>query len=313
MKQTISLIFLLAVLIIGFGSIYIINETEQAVVTQFGKPVGGSITEAGLHFKIPIIQTVIKFDKLILEWDGSAKEIPTLDNKFIIIDAFARWRISDALQFYKSAKNEMMAQSLLDDVLDGAVRDEIANRTMVEIVRSSDREMAVQNVESSNVNIDDNKTNEFIIQGARIEIIDSILKSVSERLLDLNMGIEIMDVHLKRINYIQTVQEQVFNRMISRQEQIAEKYRAQGQGKKQEILGMQVQREKEIISGAYLEAQQIKGNADAEVTQIYADAYGKDPEFYNFIKTLETYKNTLDSTTQFILSTDNPYLKYIGE
>ena len=146
MKQTIPLIFLLAVLIIGFSSIYIIDETEQAVVTQFGKPVGGAVTEAGLHFKTPIIQKVIKFDKLILEWDGSAKEIPTLDNKFIIIDAFARWRISDALQFYKSAKNEMMAQSLLDDVLDGAVRDEIANRTMVEIVRSSDREMSVQDV-----------------------------------------------------------------------------------------------------------------------------------------------------------------------
>jgi membrane protease subunit HflC len=313
MKQTISLIFLLAVLIIGFGSIYIINETEQAVVTQFGKPVGGAVTEAGLHFKIPIIQTVIKFDKLILEWDGSAKEIPTLDNKFIIIDACARWRISDALQFYKSAKNETMAQSLLDDVLDGAVRDEIANRTMVEIVRSSDRIMSVQDVESSSVNINDAITEDFTAKGARIEIINSILQSVSERLVNLNMGIEILDVHLKRINYIQTVQEQVFNRMISRQEQIAEKYRAQGQGKKQEILGMQVQREKEIISGAYLEAQKIKGNADAEVTRIYADAYGKDPEFYNFIKTLETYKNTIDSTTQLILSTDIPYLRYMGK
>ena len=134
MKQTIILIIVLAVLIIGYGSIYIINEAEQAVVTQFGKPVGGAITDAGLHFKTPIIQTVIKFDKRILEWDGSANEIPTLDNKYIFIDAFARWRISDALQFYKSAKNESMAQSLLDDILDGAVRDEIANRTLVEII-----------------------------------------------------------------------------------------------------------------------------------------------------------------------------------
>jgi membrane protease subunit HflC len=313
MKQTISLFFLLGVLIIGFSSIYIINETEQAIVVQFGKPIGGSVTEAGLHFKTPIIQTVIKFDKLILEWDGSAKEIPTLDNKFIIIDAFARWRINDALQFYKSAKNETMAQSLLDDVLDGAVRDEIATRTMVEIVRSSNRIMSAQDVESSNVNIYEKKNEARTKQGSRIEIIESILASVSKKLLDLNMGIEILDVHLKRINYIQTVQEQVFNRMISRQEQVAEKYRAQGQGKKQEILGMQVQREKEIISGAYLEAQKIKGNADAEVTRIYADAYGKDPEFYNFIKTLETYKNTIDSTTQLILSTDIPYLRYMGK
>jgi len=283
------------------------------VVTQFGKPVGGAITDAGVHFKTPIIQTVIKFDKRILEWDGSANEIPTLDNKYIFIDAFARWRISDALQFYKSAKNEMLAQSRLDDILDGAVRDEIANRKMVEIVRSSDRVMVIQDVESSSVNVNDKVIEDYSAKGARLEIVESILESVSKRLLDLKMGIEIMDVQLKRINYTSQVQEQVFKRMISGQNQIAEKYRAQGQGKKQEILGMQVQRKKEIISGAYLESQKIKGEADANATRIYADAYGKSPEFYNFIKTLETYSNTLDSSTQFILSTDNHYLKYLGK
>jgi len=313
MKQTISLILLLAVLIIGFSSIYIINEAEQAVVTQFGKPVGGAVTDAGIHFKTPIIQTVIKFDKRILEWDGSANEIPTLDNKYIFIDAFARWRISDALQFYKAAKNEMLAQSILDDILDGAVRDEIANRTMVEIVRSSNRVMAVKDVESSSVNINNEIVKDLTTaKGARLAIIESILLSVSEKMVDLNMGIEILDVQLKRINYTRQVQEQVFNRMISGQNQIAEKYRAQGEGKKQEILGMQVQRKKEIISGAYLESQKIKGEADANATRIYANAYGKAPEFYNFIKTLETYSNTLDSSTQFILSTQNPYLKYLG-
>ena len=313
MKQTIFLIIVVGVVILGFGSIYTINEAEQAVVTQFGKPVGGAITDAGVHFKTPIIQTVIKFDKRILEWDGSANEIPTLDNKYIFIDAFARWRISDALQFYKSAKNEMLAQSILDDILDGAVRDEIANRTMVEIVRSSNRAMIIQDVESSSVNVNNKVIEDFSAKGARLEIVESILESVSKRLLDLNMGIEILDVQLKRINYTRQVQEQVFNRMISGQNQIAEKYRAQGQGKKQEILGMQVQRKKEIISGAYLESQKIKGEADANATRIYADAYGKSPEFYNFIKTLETYSNTLDSSTQFILSTDNHYLKYLGK
>ena len=313
MKQTIILIILLAVLIIGYSSIYIINEAEQAVVTQFGKPVGGAVTDAGIHFKTPIIQTVIKFDKRILEWDGSANEIPTLDNKYIFIDAFARWRVSDALQFYKSAKNELLAQSRLDDILDGAVRDEIANRTLVEIIRSSDRVMAIQDVESSSVNINDEIIEDLTAKGARLIIIESILESVSTRLLDLNMGIEILDVQLKRINYNNQVQEQVFNRMISGQNQIAEKYRAQGQGKKQEILGMQVQRKKEIISSAYLESQKIKGKADAKATKIYADAYGKSPEFYNFIQTLSTYSHTLDSSTQFILSTDNPYLKYIGK
>ena len=283
MKQTIFLIIVVGVVILGFGSIYTINETEQAVVTQFGKPVGGAITDAGIHFKTPIIQTVIKFDKRILEWDGSANEIPTLDNKYIFIDAFARWRISDALQFYKSAKNEMLAQSILDDILDGAVRDEIANRTMVEIVRSSERVMLIQDVESSSVNVNNKVIEDSSAKGARLEIVESILESVSKRLLELKMGIEILDVQLKRINYTRQVQEQVFNRMISGQNQIAEKYRAQGQGKKQEILGMQVQRKKEIISGAYLESQKIKGEADANATRIYADSYSKSPEFYNFI------------------------------
>ena len=310
MKQTISLILLIVVLIIGFGSVYIINEAEQAIVTQFGKPVGGAITDAGIHFKIPIIQTVIKFEKRILEWDGSPKEIPTRDNKYIKIDAFARWKISDALQFYKSAKNELLAQSLLDDILDGAIRDEVANRTMVEIVRSSDRTMnAIEGISSAK----NNNGQGLSILGARLKIIENILQSVSDRLLDLNMGIKIIDVHLKRINYTQTVQEQVFNRMISGQEEIAEKYRAQGQGKKQEILGSQVQRKKEIMSQAYLESQKIKGDADANVTRIYANAYGKSPEFYNFIKTLDTYSNTIDSSTQFILSTDNHYLKYLSK
>ena len=312
MLRTFFLILSLAIIIVGSSSIYIINEREQAVVTQFGKPVGEAITEAGLHFKTPLIQRVIKFDKRILQWDGSAKEIPTFDNKYIIIDAFARWKISDALQFYKSAKNEMQAQSRLDDILDGAVRDEIANRSMVEIIRSSNRVMLIQDVESSTVNDDSNNSEDLIVEGARLMIVGNILKSVSNKLIELDMGIEIIDIQLKRINYTPQVQEQVFNRMISGQNQIAEKYRAQGQGKKQEILGMQVQRKKEIISEAYLEAQQIKGDADAKATRIYANAYGKSPEFYNFIKTLETYRNTIDSSTQVILSTDNPYLKYFG-
>jgi membrane protease subunit HflC len=310
MKQAYFLVLLIVVLIVGFGSIYIINETEQAIVIQFGKPVGSSTKNAGIHFKIPVIQTVIKFEKRILEWDGSPKEIPTRDNKYIKIDAFARWQIKDALQFYKSAKNELIAQSLLDDILDGAIRDEVANRTMVEIIRYTNREMNTNTAESSSMNIN-NKKNSTIEVGARLMIVNNILQSVSEKLIELNMGIEIIDVHLKRMNYTQTVQEQVFNRMISGQEEIAEKYRAQGEGKKQEILGSQVQRKKEIMSLAYLESQKIKGDADAEVTNIYSKAYGKSPEFYNFIKTLETYSNTIDSSTQFILSTDNPYLKYL--
>ncbi len=307
MKRSIFPILLVFFILILSGGLFVVNETEQAITIQFGKPVGKTITEAGLNFKVPLIQTVIKFDKRILEWDGAANEIPTKDNKYIFIDAFARWKISDALQFYKSAKNEMMAQSRLDDIIDGAVRDEISNRNMEEIIRSSDRQMQVYDEDESDITGD---TEVSMSKGARLDIIESIRKNVEERLLELDMGIEIVDVQLKRINYNEQVQSKLFNRMISEQSMIAEKYRGQGQGKKQEILGMQIQREKEIRSEAYLQAQIIKGEADAEAVKIYADAFNKSPEFYNFQKSLETYKNTIDSSTQVILSTDGKYLKY---
>ena len=293
------------------NSFFIINEKEQAVKTEFGRPVGGPIVDAGLHFKLPLIQTIIKFEKRVLEWDGVANEIPTKDNKYILIDTFARWKISNALEFYKSAKNEMLAQSRLDDIIDGAVRDEISNRTMGEIVRSTDRKMEIYISESEGETSGAYDNEELNSPGARIDIISSILSKVDEKLLELNMGIEIVDVQIKRVSYNKQVQTKLFNRMVSEQNMIAEKYRAQGQGKKQEILGKQIQREKEITSGAYLASQKIKGKADAEATEIYANTYSKSPEFYNYLKTLETYKKTLDPSTFFILSTDNKYLKFL--
>ena len=305
-KTYINIIFVLLVLLIS-NSFIIIKESEQAIVTQFGKPVGNAITDSGLHFKIPLIQTVTKFDKRILQWDGSANEIPTKDNKYIFIDTFARWKISDALQFFKSAKNEMLAQSRLDDIIDGAVRDEISNRYMSEIIRSSNRDMETYESEIENKNTEE----DFLKTGAREKIIESILSNVSDKLIDLNLGIEVVDVHIKRVAYNLQVQEKLFNRMISEQNMIAEKYRAQGQGKKQEILGKQIQKEKEIISNAYLKSQEIRGQADAKATKIYASAYNKDKDFYEFFKTLDSYKSTLDPSTLFILSTDNKYLKYI--
>ena len=299
-----NIIFIMVVIVL-INSFYVINEKEQAIVTQFGKPVGDSKTNSGLYFKIPLVQTVLKFDKRILEWDGAANEIPTKDNKYIFIDTFARWNISEPLQFYKSAKNEILAQSRLDDIIDGAVRDEISNRYMSEIIRSSNREMGMYDseVESSQ--------EEIIKEGARIEIIETILKNVQSKLLELNLGINVNDVQIKRVSYNRQVQDKLFNRMISEQNMIAEKYRAQGQGKKQEILGKQIQKEKEIMSNAYLESQKIRGRADARATDIYATAYSKDPEFYNFYQTLETYKVTLDPTTLFILSTDNKFLQFL--
>ncbi len=309
MSNTIK-ILLLFILIVISNSVFIINEKEQAIITQFGKPIGGSLIQAGLKFKLPLVHTVIKFDNRYLEWDGAVNEIPTKDNKYILVDTFARWKISDPLEFYKSAKNELLAQSRLDDIIDGAVRDEIANRVMGEIVRSTDRQMVTYDSESGESG---HRDEELVDRGARLEIIGSILKKVQEKLEELNMGIEVADVQIKRVTYNKQVQTKLFNRMISEQNMIAEKYRAQGQGSKQEILGKQIQKEKEIMSDAYLNSQNIKGKADAEATEIYANTYSKSPDFYNYLRTLETYKNTLDSTTLFILSTDNKYLKFIEQ
>ena len=312
MKSKILKILIPILFIFVMNSVFIVNEKEQAIITQFGKPVGITIVKSGIKFKIPFIHTVLKFDKRILEWDGAVNEIPTKDNKYILIDTFAKWKISDALEFYKSAKNELMAQSRLDDIIDGAVRDEIANRSMSEIVKSTDRVMNINDSAYSTENRD-NSNEEYVTDGARLEIIERILINVDSKLNELNMGIEIVDVQIKRVSYNKQVQNKLFNRMISEQNMIAEKYIAQGQGSKQEILGTQIQKEKEVKSDAYLRAQNIKGKADAEATQIYADSYGQSPEFYNYLKTLETYKNTLDPSTLFILSTDNKYLKFLDQ
>ena len=305
-RISLNIIFILALLLVS-NSFFIINEKEQAIITQFGKPVGDAKVVPGLHLKLPLIQTVIKFDNRILEWDGAANEIPTKDNKYIFVDTFARWNISNPLQFYKSARNEALAQSRLDDIIDGAVRDEISNRFMSEIVRSTDREMGVYESDL------DNSSDDVIKSGARTAIIESILNSVETKLIELNIGISIVDFQIKRMSYNSQVQDKLFNRMISEQNMIAEKYRAQGEGRKQEILGKQIQREKELMSSAYFKSQEIIGRADAEAMDIYANAYSKDPDFYNYYKTLETYKKTLDSTTVFILSTDNKFLKFIED
>ena len=306
-KKTYIKIIFIAFLMVILNSFFIINEKEQAIITQFGKPIGDARVESGLYFKLPLIQTIIKFDRRILEWDGAANEIPTKDNKYIFVDTFARWKISNPLQFYKSAKNEMLAQSRLDDIIDGAVRDEISNRFMSEIVRSTNREMGVYDSELKDT------SDEIIKEGARKAIIESILMSVESKLEELNIGISIVDFQIKRMSYNRQVQDKLFKRMISEQNMIAEKYRAQGEGRKQEILGLQHQKEKGLMSSAYLKSQAIIGKADAEAMDIYARAYSQDADFYNYYKTLETYKKTLDPTTLFILSTDNKFLKFIEE
>ncbi|MGC9363975.1 MAG: protease modulator HflC [Fidelibacterota bacterium] len=319
MKTGKIILLLLIVLIIVFFStaLFILDETQQAIITQFGKPVGLPVTQAGIHLKVPFIQKVLVFDKRILEWDGNPQEIPTKDNKFIYIDTFARWRISDALAFYKSNRSEMVGYSRLDDLLDGAVRDEIANHTLPEIIRNSDREMVIQEVESADITtpLDSSQFEDFDIPGARAKIINAIVENVRTKLKDLNLGIEVIDLQIKRIDYNTEVQRKVFDRMISAQLRIAEKYRAIGQGEKERIMGKLSQKKKEILSQAYLESQQIRGKADAEAVKIYGDAYNRSADsrdFYRFLRTLETYRTAIDSSTTLILSTDNEYLQYLG-
>ena len=314
MKTRIIVIAILVIVAIAFiaDGIYILDETEQSIITQFGDPVGEPVIKAGMHIKIPFIQKVFVFDKRLLEWDGAPQEIPTRDNKFIHIDTFAHWRISNALTFYKSLRNEMTAHSRLDDLLDGAVRDEIANHRLPEIIRSSDRQMSVLEVEA--VGVDTSRIDDLSVKGARKKIAESIVKHVQDKLKELDLGIEVIDMKFKRIDYNPEVQGKVFDRMVSGQKRIAEKYRAIGQGKKQDILGKQDQRKKEILSQAYLEAQTIRGEADAKAIKIYADAYNKSYEsrdFYNFMRTLNAYKSAMDTTTVLLLTTDNDFLKYL--
>jgi len=308
MKQSFFSTSIIVAFFVAFNSFFVIKENEQAIVTQFGKPVGESISTAGLKFKVPFIQKVIKFDKRILEWDGAANEIPTNDDKYVFIDAFARWRITDPLKFYKAAKNERTAQSRLDDVIDGIVRDEISNRAMVEIIRSTGRIMETYDEGDKKKSIANQEIN---LAGARLDIINNILSNVTDKLIQLDMGISVIDVQLKRIDYNAQVQSKLFNRMISEQNMIAEKYRAQGEGKKQEILGIQIQKEKEILSDAYRKSQKIRGDADAQAVKIYADSYNQDPEFYEFIRSLDAYEKVLDPSTKLILSTDSKFLKYL--
>lgn len=286
------------------NSAYVVNETQQVVVTQFGEPVGKPVQKAGLHWKVPFIQRLHYFDKRILEWDGYPSEIPTKDKKFIWVDVTARWRIVDPLKFLQTMRHEANAQSRLDDVLDGVTRDHITRYEAPEIVRNSNR---ILEVEVKEEDISAEETFEKVNVGRNIitrQILEQASKIVS------NYGIELVDLRIKRINYIESVQRRVYERMISERKRAAEKLRSEGQAIRAEIEGQKERELKRITSEAYRTAQEIKGKADAEATQIYANAYSKDPDFYSFITTLESYRNGLKDS-RLILSTDSDFLTYL--
>jgi len=292
-------------LVLLYASVYTVSETEQVIITQFGKPVGGPVTEAGLHFMVPFIQTLHRFDKRWLEFDGDPNQIPTKDKKYIWVETYARWRISDPLRFYQAVTDERGGQSRLDDVVDGQTRNAVASYDLIEIVRSSNRPFQVTE-ELEGIGSAEALTK---IEVGREKIAQVVLKKAAE--ITPQFGIELEDVRFKRLNYIDTVQQKVFERMISERRRIAERSRSEGQGRAAEIRG---QKERDILgatSVGYKSAQELKGAADAKATAIYARSYGKDPDLYQFLKSMETLKEGLDPETWLILSTDTELLKYL--
>jgi modulator of FtsH protease HflC len=307
-KKLIISIILLIVLLVGISqSMYIVNEKEQVVITQFGKPVGNAITDAGIKFKIPFIQDVNFFDKRYLEWDGDPNQVPTKDKKFIFVDTYARWEITDPLQFYKRLTNERGAQSRLDDILDGETRDFIANHNIEETVRNSNR-MPVS-TDTLSEPVSDSLVD---IKVGREKIERMILKSANDRASDL--GIVILDFRFKRLNYVQEVQDQVYKRMTSERFRIADKFRSEGQGEASIINGEKERELKSIQSEAFKKAEQIKGKADASAASIYAGSYDqseKSRNLYAFLKSMESFEKTFDDKTSLIISTNSEFYKYL--
>jgi membrane protease subunit HflC len=308
MKNALPMITVAVVVIAALslsGSFYVVAETEQVIITMFGKPVGDTVTEPGLHLKIPVFQKANYFDKRYLEWDGDANQIPTRDKKFIWVDTYARWRITDPLLFFQRLRDEIGAQSRLDDILDGETRDAVARHDLVEIVRSTNRDFLRSDdwVEGEEAEIF------YDIKVGREKITREILANASKRTLEL--GIELVDLRLKRVNYVEEVRKKVYERMVSERMRIAEKYRSEGQGESARIRGQKERELKGITSVAYRQAQEIVGKADAEATKIYAEAYNQDPDLYRFMKTLETYRETMDEKSWMILTTDGEYFEYL--
>jgi membrane protease subunit HflC len=300
-----ALLALLAIIVVN-SAYFEVTETTQVIVTQFGDPVGSPITTPGLHMKLPLIQDAHYFDKRFLEWDGSPNQVPTKDKRFIWVDTYARWRIVDPLKFFQRLRDERGAQSRLDDILDGETRNSVARYNLIELVRSTNRartEVAVESDEESAILEQ--------IQKGRRQIEKEILDRASSRMA--NLGIELLDIRLKRLNYVEQVQKDVFARMIAERNRVAELFRSEGEGEAARIRGERERELKRIQSEAYRSAEELRGKADAQATDIYAEAHGRDPDFYAFTKTLETYERTTDPKTIVVLGTDSELLKYLAK
>ena len=302
------IILVILALPVAAGLFYVVYEGEQVVITEFGRPIGQPVVTAGLKIKTPFIQQVHRFEKRVLEWDGSPNQIPTKDKRFIWLDTTARWRITDALKFYQALGTEQFAQSRLDDIIDSAARDLVTAQLLIEVVRDSNR---VLSLDLEVLDGEEGQSGESLeeIQVGRERITRMILEKVQATVPQF--GIELVDVQIKRINYVDEVRKKVFDQMISERQRISEKYKSEGAGEAADIMGQKQKELQRIQSEAYKQAEQLKGDADAQAIQIYAEAHGQDPEFYAFIQTLETYRKTTGASTKLILTTDSDLYRYL--
>jgi membrane protease subunit HflC len=325
-------VIIVVVVAVFSGAFYQVNEREQVIITQFGRPVSGPITKPGLKMKVPFVQTVRRFDKRILEWDGSAEQIPTLDKRFILLDTTARWRIVEPLLFLQSVGNERSAQSRLDDIIESAARDVVSGHELIQVVRNFQRylEISTDTEGSSDVAYQEAtaaagvaapggtsatppvpvQSDADLEQRLGREQLSLLMAKRAQEILP-NLGIELIDVNIKRINYVREVEENVYERMISERKRIAALFRSEGDGDSARIRG-NMERELDLIqSGAYRKAQDLIGKGDAEAAGIYAQSYGADPEFYSFVQTLDTYKQTMQGNASLLLTTDSDFYRYL--
>lgn len=309
MKRNLLIVLIVAavlfLLVIG-GTFYVVDETKQVIITQFGKPVGKPIVTPGLKMKIPFVQEAHYFENRFLEWDGDPNQVPTRDKRFIWVDTYARWQISNPLLFFQRLRDERGAHSRLDDILDGETRNTIAKHDLIELVRSTNREFAL----AEDMSLAEQREDFVEINFGRAKLTNEVLNAARARTADL--GIEILDFRFKRIDYVEAVRQEVYARMISERRRIAERFRSEGAGEAARIAGQKERELQTIESEAYRQAQEIRGGAEAEATSIYADAYGRDPGFYRFMKSMDTIKNAFDAETVMVLSTEGELLRYVG-
>ena len=309
LKAGAGALLLLGLLVLS-GTLYTLEEGQQAIIIQFGRPVGDPVTTAGLHVKLPFVQEVRRFEKRLLIWDGDPNQIPTKGREFIWVDTTARWRIADAKKFLESVATERGAQSRLDDIIDSVVRDQVSGSELVELVRSTSwvvpKGEALEEVPAER----EEELKKAIARGR--EEITRIILAEARKIIP-QYGIELVDVRIKRLDYVESVREKVYARMISERKRIAARFRSEGEGRSAEILGTMEKELRQIRSTAYRRAQEVRGKADAEATKIYGAAYNRDPEFYAFSRTLEAYKEGQNKNATLILTTDSDYYRYLKQ